>query len=47
MTESVTEPVFSKGSGRSCKHNNFTKNGSDGVCAKGSFQQSFRALLEV
>ena len=37
MTESVTESAFSKPSDRSCKHKNFTKNGSDGVCARVSF----------
>ena len=33
MTDSVTEPVFSKASDLSYKHESFTKNGSDEVCA--------------
>ena len=37
MTESVTQSTFSKPSGHSCKHKNFTKNGSDKVCARVSF----------
>ena len=37
MTESVTESVFSKASGRSYKYENFAINGSDGVCPGVSF----------
>ena len=37
MTESVTESVSCKASGRSCKHKSFTKSVSNGVCARVSF----------
>ena len=37
MTEFVTESVFSKASDLSYKHEYFTKNGSDEVCARVCF----------
>ena len=37
MRNSVTKSVFSKDPGRSYKHENFIKNGSDGVRAGVSF----------
>ena len=33
VTDSVTESLFSKASDLSYKHESFTKNGSDEVCA--------------
>ena len=33
VTQSVTESVYSKASGLSYKHESFTINGNDGICA--------------
>ena len=37
MTDFVTESVFIKASDFSYKHESFTKNGSDEVCARACF----------
>ena len=40
MTDFVTVSVFSKASGIYCKHESFTINGSDKVCAESFFSKA-------
>ena len=45
MTESVTESDFSKASGLFYKHESFTINDNNRVCARICFYYSFKPLL--